>query len=174
MKKGRGEMLNEQHNPNLGLLLTPDIKLHRVWFQQMVDLLGIQILYYQVKPGKHYTNYTEIKTTHYDPIRVGCIFDEHPTQKTLKKMGWVAELQENSSIIHLAYDTPGIQVGALVSIPSGIDGTPDRIFRVVSMEVSMIYPASIACEIVPEYKDVFEPSLLNYKHTNFNLLDEED
>ena len=140
----------------------------------MVKLIGIQLQYYQVKPGKSYTTYTEIKTTHYDPITIGCIFDEHPTQKTLKKMGWVAELQENSSIIHVAYDLPGIQQGALFSIPSAIEGAPNRLFRVVNMMTTMIYPASISCELVPEYIDNFDKSLFNYQHTDFNLLNTEE
>lgn len=163
-----------QSNPSLGLLLTKDIKLHRQYFQQMVKLIGIQADYYQVKPGKHYTNYTEIKTTHYEPQKIGCIFTEYPDQKTLKKAGWVAELQEGASIIHIPYDTPGIQVGALFSFPSGIDNTPDRVFRVVSMMVTMVYPASISCEVVPEYKNDFENSLLDHKHNDFNLLNTEE
>ena len=166
--------MSEMHNPNLGTLLTPDIKLQRKYFQQMVRLIGIQVQYYQPKPNKHYTNYAEIKTSHYDPIMVGCIFDEHPQQKTMKKMGWVAELQENSSIIQVPYDTPGIQRGAMFLIPSGIDGAPGRLFRVVSMMNTMIYPAYISCEIVPEYDNAFENSLLNYKHTDFNLLNTEE
>ena len=43
-------------------------------------------------PGKYYTNYTEIESNYFEPIEVGCIFDEHPTQQTLKKLGWVSEL----------------------------------------------------------------------------------
>lgn len=167
-------MSNEPHNPNLGILLTPDIKLQRRYFQEMVRLIGIQVDYFQVKPGKHYSTYTEIKANYYDPIKVGCIFEEYPNQKTLKKVGWIAELQENSSLIHVAYDTPSIQQGALFGIPSGIDGAPDKIFRVVNMFTTMVYPASIACEIVPEYQNSFEQSLLNYKHSDFNLLSTEE
>lgn len=140
----------------------------------MVKLMGIQADYFQVRPGKHYTNYTEIKTTHYEPQKIGCIFTEYPDQKTLRKAGWVAELQEGASIIHIPYDTPGIQVGALFSFPSGIDNTPGRVFRVVSMMVTMIYPASISCEVVPEYKNDFERSLLDHKHNDFNLLNTEE
>ena len=161
-------------NPSLGTLLTPDIKLHRQYFQEMVKLLGIQADYYQVRPGKYYTNYTEIKTTHYEPQKVGCIFTEYPDQKTLRKAGWVAELQQNASIIHIPYDTPGIQRGALFSFPSGIDGTPDRMFRVVNMMVTMIYPASISCEVVPEYENTFEKSSMDYKHNDFNLLNTDE
>ena len=40
----------------------------------------------------------------------------------------------------------------------------------------MIYPASYACEIAPEYENTFEKSELDHKHSDFNLLrdDEEE
>ena len=96
---------------------------------------------------------------------VGCIFQDHPDQKTLKKMGWVAELQEGSSIIHVPYDLENLQVGCLFEVPSGLDEATDkpRLFRVISMQNIMVYPASIACEIAPEYEDIDEPVI----HTNF-------
>ena len=78
-------------------------------------------------------------------------FDEHPTQQTMKKIGWVSELQKDSSLIHIAYDTPDIQQGALFIVPSGLDDGKGRLFRCVKLTNSIVYPASIACEIVPEY-----------------------
>ena len=72
-------------------------------------MIGIKVFYRAPMPNKHYTNYTEIDGSYYEPIEVGCIFDEHPTQQTLKKMGWVSELQDSASIIHVPYDLPNIQ-----------------------------------------------------------------
>ena len=157
-----------------GTLLTPDIKLHRNYFNEMVRLLGIQVIYRAVKPGKKYTNYAELDTNFEAPLLEGCIFDEHPTQQTLKKMGWVSELQESSSIIHVRYDLPNIQQGALFIVPSGIDNAKGRLFRVVKLTNGMVYPASITCEIVPEYENTFEESLHDHKYTSFNLLGEEE
>lgn len=156
-----------------GVLLTPDIKLHRLYFDEMVKLLGINVLYYAVNPGKKWTSYTELKTTHQAPEVVGCIFTDHPTQQTMKKMGWVAELQEDASIIHVPYDLHDLQIGCLFLVPSGIDGAKGRLFRVVSMYTDMVYPASIACEIVPEYIDSFRDSKYEHKLDDFNLLYEE-
>lgn len=167
-------MAKSNKRADYGLLLTPDIKIYRQYFREMVKLLGIQVLYYEPRPDKHYTTYTEIKSNYKEPILVGCIFDEHPTQKTLKKMGWVSELQENSSIIHVDYDLPGLQQGALFSLPSGLDGADNRLFRVVSLTNSIVYPASMTCELVPEFKDDFERSQLDHKTSDFNLLNQED
>ena len=162
------------HAPKYGLLLNNDIKLHRGYFDEMIRLLGIQVIYRAPLPDKHYTTYAEIESNYAEPILVGCIFDEHPTQQTLKKMGWVAELQQNSSFIHVPYDLPDLQQGALFIVPSGIDNAKGRLFRVVSMSTSMVYPASITCEIVPEYENTYVPETNDdYVHSTDNLLNEE-
>ena len=83
-------------------------------------------------------------------------------------MGWMSELQDNSSIIHVDYDLPKLQQGSLFIIPSGLDHGKARIFRVVKMTPSMVYPASITCEIVPEYIDSFN----DYSDVAFNPQDE--
>lgn len=144
-----------------GLLLNKDIKLQRTWFKEMTRLLGINCQYFAPRDSKEFDKYGDLQTKYFNPITVGVIFQDHPDQKTLKKMGWVAELQESSSIIHVPYDLDRLQVGALFSIPSGIDGAPPRRFRVISMQNIMIYPASIACEIAPEYETSDEQSLNN-------------
>lgn len=143
-------------NQKYGKLLTPDIKIHRQYFREMIKLLGIRVLYRAPKPGKTYTTYREIDASYENPIMIGCIFDEHPTQQTLKKIGWVSELNENSSFIHVDYDLEGLQQGALFIVPSGLDDGKGRLFRVVKMVNEIVYPSSITCEIVPEYTDNFE------------------
>ena len=159
-----------------GLLLRPsDIKLQRTYFKQMTSLLGVNVVYRAPRPDKHYTVYTEIDSNYMAPEIVGCICEEHPEQQTLKKLGWMAELQEDASIIHVPYDLHDIQQGALFILPSAIDNAKGRLFRVVKLSTIMIYPASISCMIVPEYEDTFAINQFEHKHTNFNLLsDEED
>ena len=158
-----------------GALLTPDIKLHRTYFKEMCSLIGIKVIYRAPRPSKTYTTYAEIDSNYCEPQLVGCIFEEHPEQQTLKKLGWMAELQEDASIIHVPYDLHDIQQGALFILPSAIDNAKGRLFRVVKLSTIMIYPASISCMIVPEYEDTFSINQFEHKHTNFNLLsDEED
>ena len=156
-------------NAQFGVLYhNKDILLHRKWFIEMTKLLGITCKYYEPLPGKHFDRRGDLESHYEKPFPVGCIFDEHPTQKSLKKMGWVAELQEGSSIIHVPYDLKGLQVGALFELPSGIDNTPGRLFRVISLQNIMLYPASIACEIAPEYLSVDEPNLFHDFATSTN------
>lgn len=160
-----------------GLLINNDVKLHRTWFKQMTKLLGINCIYKAPRPSKEFDAHGDLDSRYYEPMLVGCIFQDHPDQKTMKKMGWVAELQEGSSIIHVPYDLPHLEVGALFIIPSGIDQAVGRVFRVISMQNIMIYPASIACEIAPEYEDNGQKSETNdFAKSNFNVLcdNEED
>lgn len=157
-----------------GKLLTPDIKIHRKYFEEMVKLWGIQVIYYAPLPGKHYTTYAEISSNYAAPELVGAIFEDHPNQKSTKKMGWNAELQENSLVIHVPYDLPNIQRGALFLIPSGLDNSAGRLFRVEQLVNSMVYPASISCEIVPEYEDTLPSSKMSRSYQDFNLLRQED
>lgn len=167
-------------NPsNYGYLLNPNIKLHRTWFKQMLKQYGINCIY-KAPRAKEFTEHGELGTgtdKFYPPQLVGCIFQDHPDQKTMKKMGWVAELQEGSSIIHVPYDLEHLQVGALFIVPPGIDNAKGRVFRVISMQNIMIYPASIACEIAPEWADDEEPTSTNdFTNDNFTMLrdNEED
>ena len=157
-----------------GKLLTPDIKLHRKYFDEMVKLLGIQVIYRAPRKDKHWTTYSEISSNYKEPLLIGCIFEEHPTQSTMKKRGWVSELQTDSSFIDIAYDTTDIQVGALFIVPSGLDDGKGRLFRCVTMQNSMIYPAAITCEIVPEYENTNTLDNKDYQHSSFNLLNEEE
>lgn len=158
---------------NYGLLLNDNIKINRMYFKQMLKLLGINVIYRAPRKNKSWTTYGEIDSNYQEPISTSCIFDQHPDQKTMKKLGWVAELQENASLISVPYDLPDIQVGALFIIPSGIDNSEGRLFRVSEMSTIMIYPASITCQIVPEYEDNFDKSLYDHTNNSFNLLNEE-
>lgn len=154
-----------------GLLLNKDAKLHRSYFKQMCKLLGIKMLYRAPLDGKNFNLHGDLETDYAKPIEVMVIFEEHPDQKTLKKHGWVAELQENSSMIHVPYDLEGLQVGCLFDVPSGLDDGQSRRFRVISMKNIMMYPASITCEIAPEYEDTDEPTTIHdFKNSTNNLL----
>lgn len=163
-----------EQKDNYGLLLRPDVKIHRQYFDEMVRLIGIQVIYRSCKLDKHWTTYTEIDSSYNPPMLVGCIFDEHPTQRTMKKLGWDSELSTDAAIISVPYDLPMLQVGCLFIVPSGIDHAKGRLFRVTKLSNIMAYPASITCEIVPEYEDTMSKSELNFTHSSFNVLNDEE
>ena len=166
--------MNMNIDNKYGLLLSPDIKIQRRYFDEMCRLLGIKVIYRSLKPGKKWTNYGEIDANYNSPELLGCIMNEHPDQQTMKKIGWVSELQQGASIIHVPYDTPELQVGCLFVVPSGLDNAKGRLFRCTTISNIMVYPASIACEIVPEYEDTYNNDLDNFQHSSFNFLNPEE
>ena len=157
-----------------GLLLNTDIKIQRKQFKEMVSLLGVYVQY-EAPVNKQYTLSGEVKSQFKEPIKVGCIFNENIDQKTAHVLGWDHELTERAAIIHVPYDLEDLQIGALFTVPSAFDNTPGRKFRVTKLSAIQIYPASIACEIVPEFENTMAQSETTmFANSNFNLLYEGD
>ena len=159
------------------LLNKNNIQLHRSYFKEMTRLLGINCKYRAPLPNKEKDIHGDLQTGYGPEMIIGCLFEEHPDQKSLRKAGWVAELQEGSSVIHVPYDLPGLQVDALFEVPSGLDDGKGRLFRVISMSNIMIYPASISCEIALEYESNDEQRLITTAATKEDmplLIDMED
>ena len=74
-------------NKKYGLLLNEsDIKLQRKYFNEMIKLIGIQVIYRAARENKTWTTYSEIDSNYFEPIVTGCIFEEHPNQFTMKKL----------------------------------------------------------------------------------------
>ena len=162
-------------NSPYGLLINKqDILLQRNYFKELVSMIGIQVEHRAPKPDKTYTTYTEIKSNYCESETVGCIFQDHVDQKTMRKLGWNAELSTDFAIISVPYDLVGLQQGSLFYIPSAFDNTEDRLFRVVEMSSIMIYPASLTCKLVPEYTNTFSENLFDHKRNSFNLLNTEE
>ena len=165
------QMSDEQR---YGTLLTPDLKIYRTFFDELVKLQGIKVVYWAPRKDKEYTIHGEIKSNYQEPEVIGCLFQEYPDQKSMRKKGWVVELEEGSSLISVPYDLHDLQRGALFAVPSGIDNSTGRLFRVTQLLNTMIYPSSITCEIVPEYEDTLPESKMDRQYQDFNLLAQED
>lgn len=158
-----------------GLLLhEKDLQLQKKYFAEMTRLLGVKVIYRQPLPDKHWTNYGEIESNYFPPRIVSCIFNEHPDQRTMRKLGWAAELQNTASLISVPYDLEGLQVGALFVVPDVFDKRKGRLFRVTELSTIMIAPASITCQLVPEYEDTFNPTHYQHENNTFNYLNSED
>lgn len=162
-------------NEDTGLLLNEqNIKLSRSFFKEFLRLHGINVLYRSpITTSKEYNMYGELDINYNQPIQVRCIYDEHPTQKTMRKMGWKAELADTSTVIHVPYDM-NVEAGGLFIIPSGLDNSQGKVFKVLRMQTIAIYPASVTCELGPMLVNTTEKATIeNFKTNNFNLLDDE-
>ena len=144
-----------------------------MYFKQMVKLLGIQLQYYAPRESKQYDLHGELDTCYYAPISVGGIYQGEVTQKTAKKLGWNAELSAGSILVTVPYDLDRLQVGALFRLPSAIDGSEGRLFKVLSMNVIAVYPSEITCELGPVLESTLEKSeTQDFSKSNFNILKE--
>ena len=160
-------------NDNYGKLVQPNIQLLRKQFSEMCSLLGVNCKYQYPLNNKQYTLHGEISSNYSEPKIVSCIFEEHIDQKTAKKMGWDAELQDQMSVISVPYDLENLQIGCLFEVPSAFDNTPGRLFRVTEMSGIQMYPASISCRLVQEYEtDMNAADYELFTESNFNLLRE--
>ncbi len=164
-------------NRDTGLLLNEkNIKLNRFYFKQTVRLIGINVLYRTLKKDyKQYDIHGELDALYNPPIQVGCIYNEHTDQKTMKKLGWNAEREDSTPVIHVPYDLPDLEAGCLFIIPSGLDNAQGRVFKVLDMSNIAVYPASIACKLGPMMRNELEKSqITDFEKTDFNVLNEEE
>ncbi len=162
-------------NEDTGLLLNErNIKLNRQFFKEFLRLHGLNVTYRAPIPNsKDYNMYGELDTNYKEPILVRCIYDEHPTQKTMRKIGWNTELSDTSVMIHVPYDMD-VETGGLFVIPSGLDRSEGRVFKVLRMSNIAIFPVNIVCELGPMLVNTTERATIeNFKTNNFNLLDDE-
>ena len=77
-------------------------------------------------------------------------------------------------MIDVPYDLKDLQVGALFIIPSGLDNSKGRVFRVISLQNIAVFPVSITCEIAPVYESTFDRQQLQHEDNNMNILLEDD
>lgn len=150
------------------------IKLHRKYFAEMVRLWGVLTQYYAPKKNNHRTVYGEMESSYYEPIEVGVLFNQHPDQKTMKKLGWDNQTDTEAILITVPYDLPNIEVGAQFLFPAAIDGGEPKKYKVIRMRTSMIYPSSIVCECMPEYEDDFPSSDFDFAYSGVNVVNRED
>ena len=161
-------------NKQYGLLNQAPVELHRKYFKEMVNLRGV-FCKYQYPIAKQYTTQGELDSGYSQPEKVGCIFNENVDQKTCHKLGWNVELDTSATMISVPYDLKNLQVGCLFEIPSAFDSSDGRLFRVVEMSAIAVYPASITCRLVPEYKTTMAKAETElFENSNFNLLYQED
>ncbi len=75
-------------NKDYGILINKDIKLYRNYFKEMTRLIGINVKYRApLKEYKNFDGHGDLDSLYTKEITVGCIFEDHPDQKSLKKMG---------------------------------------------------------------------------------------
>lgn len=141
-------------------LVKSDALMFRHYFKEMLDLYGIDGMYYEViEETKKYNEAGEFSAYYKDPIPCQVIFDQVPKISTLKKLGWTTENDESQPIVHVDYDLPGIQKGACFSIEDPLRLGKGRLFRISKLSLGIIYPMCVTCQLVAVLGDIPENTL---------------
>lgn len=144
-------------------LVNSDAEIFRKYFKECLDLYGIPSLFFQKKETiKDFTTLGEMKNNYYDPIETHVIFESTPQVRTLKKLGWVTELDKEQPIVHVEYNLPGISRGCVFKIKDPISLTDGRLFRITKMSTGILYPASISCQLIAVLGEEPEETLKPY------------
>lgn len=130
-------------------ILQNDLEILRYYMDEKLDLYGIPAQYYQVKPGMTWTVAGEMKANYFDAVRTKVLFDQAPTVSTLRKLGWLTELNgDTQPIVHVSYNLPGLSVGCVFEVKDPLAIDQGRLFRVTKMSVGIIFPAFVTCQLV--------------------------
>lgn len=156
----------------MGLLVRDDSRIFRGYFSEMCKLHGISVAYqYVVKSDM--TIHSEDNSYLSSPIRIDILFDQQPSVDTLKRLGWVTELNTLQPIvINMPYNTPNLTVNARITIQS-IDGTPrPRVFKITTIQSDLEYPDAYTCSVVPVADQSYQKN--QYTLVNTEKINEED
>lgn len=155
----------------MGLLTTNDASRFQQWFKECAKLRGIAVKYiYPIT--ENITQYAEIQPQFSDIHDLDIIFDENPSVKTLKRIGWVSEDSEDKpAIAHLPFDTPHLMTKSRIMIPPIGQAIPGRWFEVTSIHANLEYPDSYTVTLAPVFETKKEKT--NYDQSNYNYVDHE-
>ena len=153
----------------MGELFNKDALIYRNFFKEQAKLLGIQVQYQYPIEMEFTTHGQEDPKGYSEPISLNVIFDQSPRLKTLKKLGWVSEDKSDKPyIIQVPYDTPNLQKGCLVTLPSPFSGS--RVFKITEITVDQILPDSWYCKIAPKFEEMNSLKPEDYKDQSFSFL----
>lgn len=148
----------------MGTLFQHDATIYRRFFKEQAKLLGIPALYQYPIEMDHTAHAQEDPKGYSDPIPLDIIFDQSPKLKTWKKLGWVPESPEdNSYLIQVPYDTPNLQKGSLITLPSPLPLIPSRVFKITEITVDQVLPDSWYCKVAPKFEKMNALTEEDYK-----------
>lgn len=129
-----------------------------------------QTVMYQYPLNVNKTIHSEPNIELSDPIRLDIIFNENPTVDTLRKHGWVTEINGSLPVIaQIPYDTPGLARYARITIPPVGNVMRERIFEVTAISTILEYPDCWTVQLVPVYNSYKEKN--DYSNSNVEYLD---
>ena len=131
--------------------------------------------HYFLSTSKSFTIHGEIRAIYSEPKLIYLIFQESPSMKTLRAIGWSSEDNSDGDkpyVIQIPFDTENLQVGCRVIIPfSAYDNYESKkVFRITKISIIAQFPDCYTCTIAPEFES--DPLMTNsdYSNTNSNFM----
>lgn len=153
----------------MGLLTQNDAKIIQQYFKEMAALLGIRVNY-RYPVDEKVTVHSEIQCSFSDIVPIDIVFQQNPSIKTLKNIGWVSETADDKPYIAMfPIDTVGLQTKAQIEIPPVGQAIPSRWFEVTSIQTLLEYPDCYITTVVPVF-DSKQPRV-DHEQTNYNYVD---
>lgn len=153
------------------MLTQNDAKVFQGWFKEMCKLRGISVKYiYPVI--EDVSIHAEISPSFSEVIDLDILFQQNPSVKTLKRIGWVSEDPEDKpALAYLPFDTPQLMTKARIMIPPIGQAIPGRWFEITSIHSQLEYPDCYTCTLAP----VFESDKIDtdYSNTNYHHIEDE-
>ena len=154
----------------MGLLTQDDSTLYRGWFKEVSKLRGFSVGY-QYPLGTDKTIHSEPNIRLSEPENIDIIFNENPTVDTLRKLGWVSELNDQKPIIaQLPFDTPHLARYARIIIPPFLEiNSRSRVFQITNMKTIIEFPDCWTVSLVPVFDSYQDDN--EYIDSNNNYID---
>lgn len=157
----------------MGTLFQKDATLFRKYFKEQARLLGIHVQYRYPIDQKFTIHGQEDPLGYSEPIEMDIIFSESPKLATLKKLGWVSEdPADKPYLVQLPYDTPNLQKGCLLDLPSPIGES--KTFKITEISFDQVFPDSWYCKVAPKFEKMNALTEKDYKDKPYSFLKVDD
>lgn len=155
----------------MGLLFQNDATIYREFFKEQAKLLGIRVQYRYPIDMEFTVHSQEDPRGYSEPIDMDVIFDQSPKLKTLRKLGWVSEDKSDKPyLVQVPYDTPNLQKGCLIILPSPIPNSEARVFKITDIVVDQILPDSWYCKLAPKLEKMNVLTSKDYEDKSYSFL----
>lgn len=134
----------------MGFLTKQDSTLFRGFFKEMAHLRGITVEYLSIEENETTVHGEILPKKFREPVMLDVIFDENPSVKTLRKIGWVSISPDDKPyLMQLPFDTPHLTAEARVRIPPIDSVGSARTFRITNITTLLEFPDCYTCTVVP-------------------------
>lgn len=151
----------------MGLLTRNDSTIFRHYFKEMAKMIGINVIY-QYPIDMQFSIYAEENPKGFsEEIKMDIIFEENPKVTTLRKYGWISNLDEDKPYMAtLPYDAKNLCKGCRITIVPSEPLASKNVFVITDIKANLEFPDSWVCKLAPVFFNKQTEKLKEYKDKN--------